>query len=176
MTATTQPSDGFRFLENVHPHVSAHRAKKPVKVQDQLKPNLNGRIALLLTKSVGTMWCAYAFAALALIALPQALGSPLTLVQWISQTFIQLVMLSVIMVGQNLLSAASDKRADDTWKDADATFHTARQIQEHLSVQDSHLAAQDERLQQIVAALASAFPSLQPVPAPVDEGEAPKSS
>ncbi|MGI8824295.1 MAG: hypothetical protein ACR2JC_01370 [Chloroflexota bacterium] len=66
-------------------------------------------------------------------------------------------MLSVIMVGQNLLSTASDKRAEDTWKDADATFHTVRQIQEHLSVQDGHLAAQDARLEQIVPALVAAF-------------------
>lgn len=149
----------FRFLSSVHPHILAHHKQKPVKVEDQAKPNFNGRIALLLTNAVGTMWCAYAFAALALIALPQALGSPLLLVQWISQTFIQLVMLSVIMVGQNLLSAASDKRAEDTWKDADATFHTARQIQEHLSIQDSHLAAQDARLNQIIAALSAAFPA-----------------
>jgi len=59
------------------------------------------------------MWCAYAFAALALIALPQAIsGGTFALIQWISQTFIQLVMLSVIMVGQNLLGMASDKRAE----------------------------------------------------------------
>jgi hypothetical protein len=158
MGVDTHTATGFRFLPELHPHISAHEEQKPVKVKDQLKPNLNGKIALLLTKGVGTMWCAYAFAALALIALPQAFGSPLLLIQWISQTFIQLVMLSVIMVGQNLLSAASDKRADDTWKDADATFHTAQQIQDHLLVQDTHLAAQDARLEQIVAALGKAFP------------------
>src|SRR5437660_9243699 len=101
-----------------------------------------------------------AFAALALIALPQAIqGGVLTSVQWLSQTFIQLVMLSVIMVGQNILSAASDKRAEDTWKDADATFHTASDIQAHLTMQDAHLAAQDERLAQIIAAIVKALPA-----------------
>ncbi|GAC1629120.1 MAG: hypothetical protein NVS4B2_10850 [Chloroflexota bacterium] len=150
----------FSFLPKLHPHIAAHREHKPVKVEDHSPSTLNGRIALLLTKGVGTMWCAYAFAALALVALPQALGSPLLLVQWISQTFIQLVMLSVIMVGQNLLSAASDKRAEDTWMDADATFHMAREIQDHLLVQDSHLAAQDARLQQIVDALSTSFPHM----------------
>jgi hypothetical protein len=157
--ATDSRTERFRFLPSFHPHMSAHKEQKPVKVEDQVKPNLNGRIALILTRAVGTMWCAYAFACLALIAVPQAFGSPLMLIQWISQTFIQLVMLSVIMVGQNLLSAASDKRAEDTWNDADATFHTARQIQEHLVVQDAHLAAQDARLEQIVAALGAAFPA-----------------
>ncbi len=167
---------GFRFLPKVHPHIAAHREQKPAKIEDQVKPNLNGRIALLLTKGVGTMWCAYAFAALALIALPQAFGSPLLLIQWISQTFIQLVMLSVIMVGQNLLSAASDKRSEDTWKDADATFHTAQQIQEHLLLQDSHLAAQDARLQQIVDALTTAFPSAAAELAAPDGNDSPTST
>ncbi|HEX8918361.1 MAG TPA: hypothetical protein VF898_07650 [Chloroflexota bacterium] len=175
MGIDTNIATAFRFLPKVHPHVASHREQKPVKVEDQIKPNLNGKIALLLTKGVGTMWCAYAFAALALIALPQALGSPLTLIQWISQTFIQLVMLSVIMVGQNLLSAASDKRAEDTWKDADATFHTAGQIQEHLLLQDNHLAAQDVRLEEIIAALTTAFPSVAAQLGQPDGGEPPAS-
>jgi hypothetical protein len=107
------------------------------------------------------MWCAYAFTVLALIALPPAIsGGILTTIQWLSQTFIQLVMLSVIMVGQNLLSAASDKRAEDTWKDADATFHTATQIQEHLAAQDAQLEAQSERLTQITAMLTKAYPAV----------------
>jgi hypothetical protein len=151
----TQPNQATA----VHPHILAHRTSRPVHVQDGAPRNLNGRIALALTKGVGTMWCAYAFAILALIALPEAAKSPLTLIQWISQTFIQLVMLSVIMVGQNLLSAASDKRAEDTWKDADATFHTARQIQDHLSAQDAQLAAQEACLQRIIKALATAYPN-----------------
>ena len=150
----------IEFVPAIHPHILKHHDQKPVKVADQAPPNFNGRIALLLTKGVGTMWCAYAFAALALIALPQAIsGGTFALIQWISQTFIQLVMLSVIMVGQNLLGMASDKRAEDTWKDADATFHTARQIQAHLDVQDAHLASQDERLAQIIAAVAKALPA-----------------
>jgi hypothetical protein len=148
-----------RFVPAIHPHISKHAEAKPVKVADQMPQNLNGRVALLLTRAVGTMWCAYAFAALALIALPQALaGGTLTTIQWLSQTFIQLVMLSVIMVGQNLLSAASDKRAEDTWKDADATFHTALQIQAHLEAQDVQLAAQGERLAQITAMITKAYP------------------
>jgi len=150
----------FHYVPRIHPHIERHREQKPVMVEDQAPATFNGRIALLLTQGVGTMWCAYAFAALALVTLPQAItGGTLALVQWISQTFIQLVMLSVIMVGQNLLSAASDKRAEDTWKDADATFHTAREIQTHLDMQDAHLAAQDERLAQIIAALAVAYPA-----------------
>jgi hypothetical protein len=115
---------------------------------------LNGRIALVLTTAVGTMWCAYAFALLALLVVPEALhGGLLTFVQWVSQTFIQLVMLSVIMVGQSILGKASDKRAEMTYKDAEATFHEAQQIQAHLKVQDDALNAMLERLEKLEQAL-----------------------
>ena len=88
------------------------------------------------------MWCAYAFAALALVALPEAAGGGLLLlIQWLSQTFIQLVMLSVIMVGQNIVGAAADRRAEMTYKDADAILHEAIQIQRHLKAQDVALNA-----------------------------------
>ena len=80
------------------------------------------------------MWCAYAFVALALVSLPDAIQSwdVVTLVSWISQTFLQLVLLSIIIVGQNVLAAASDKRAQATYEDADAVLHTSLDIQHHL--------------------------------------------
>jgi hypothetical protein len=112
-----------------HPRIAGRKASGPPKTADE-HVGFNGRFALILTTTVGTMWCAYAFAVLALVVLPEAVqGGVLTLVQWVSQTFIQLVMLSVIMVGQNILGRASDKRADMTYKDADATFHEAESIQ-----------------------------------------------
>jgi hypothetical protein len=72
--------------------------------------------------------------ALALVSLPSAISShkPVVLVSWISQTFLQLVLLSVIIVGQNVLAAAADKRAEATYNDADAVLHEAVKIQEHL--------------------------------------------
>ena len=124
------------FVHVPHPHIAKRKQTGPAKTTDE-NVGFNGKVALILTTVVGTMWCAYAFAMLALVALPQAAGGgSLALIQWLSQTFIQLVMLSVIMVGQNILSRASDKRADMTYKDADATFHEAEQIQSHLIEQD----------------------------------------
>ena len=91
------------------------------------------------------MWCAYAFALLALISLPDAIriGRP-AIISWIAQTFLQLVLLSIIIVGQNILSAASDKRSEATYRDADAVLHEALQIQKHLE-------AQDQAIEQILA-------------------------
>jgi len=74
----------------------------------------NTTLALTITKSVGTMWVAYAFAALALISLPAAIasGEVIVIVSWIAQTFLQLVLLPIIIVGQNVIQAANDARAE----------------------------------------------------------------
>lgn len=71
------------------------------------------KVAIFITKIVGTMWCAIAFTLLALISLPEALNNgTATTISWIAQTFLQLVLLSIIMVGQNLQSRHSELRAD----------------------------------------------------------------
>jgi hypothetical protein len=66
-----------------------------------------------ITKTVGTMWIAYLFAAIALVSLPAALhsGDVIVIVAWIAQTFFQLVLLPIIIVGQNVIQAANDARA-----------------------------------------------------------------
>ena len=71
------------------------------------------KVAVIITKIVGTMWCAMAFTVLALISLPAAIhAGTATTVSWIAQTFLQLVLLSIIMVGQNLQTRHSELRAD----------------------------------------------------------------
>lgn len=76
----------------------------------------NDWFAARLTAGVGTMWCAYLFTLIALKGLPGAIRTASStngnsLVQWFAQTFVQLVLLSVIIVGQNLQSAEAEKRA-----------------------------------------------------------------
>lgn len=62
----------------------------------------NAWVAVRITKIVGTMYCAYVFAVIALVALPSAIqqGSPTVLVNWVSANFLQLVLLPIIIVGQ----------------------------------------------------------------------------
>ncbi|MCX8033569.1 MAG: hypothetical protein N3B14_09365 [Thermoleophilia bacterium] len=125
-----------------HPHITARRVERPALVREQHGPGFNGTLAKLITEGVGTMWCAYLFAALALVALPQAIqGGILAIVQWVSQTFLQLVLLSIIMVGQQVIGAASDKRALQTYNDAEALLHEVQQLQAHLAAQDELLEA-----------------------------------
>ena len=95
----------------------------------------NGWLALQITNSVGTMWCAYAFAILALISLPDAIkAGTAALIAWIAQTFLQLVLLSIIMVGQRVAAAASDKQAFQTYKDAEALLEINDDMQKLLKV------------------------------------------
>ena len=146
----------IEFRHVPHPRVAARKLSGPPKTTD-VPVGLNDRIGLALTTVIGTMWCAYAFACLALVALPSAAGGGiLALIQWLSQTFIQLCMLSVIMVGQNILSRAADKRSDMTYQDADATLHEAGQIQAHLQLQDDAMNALLAKVEQLEAALARA--------------------
>ncbi len=81
----------------------------------------NAKLALLITRSVGTMACAYIFGLIALISLPAAIssGQVIIIVAWIAQTFLQLVLLSIIMVGQSVQSAASDTRAAKQFADTE---------------------------------------------------------
>ena len=144
----------IRFDHSPHPRIAERAKTGPPRTTDE-HVGFNGRVALILTTVVGTMWCAYAFALLALVVLPEALhGGLLTSIQWVSQTFIQLVMLSVIMVGQNILGKASDKRADMTYRDADATLHEAEQIQAHLQAQDDALNSLMEKVERLEGLLA----------------------
>ena len=77
----------------------------------------NTRLAVLITRSVGTMWAAYLFTMIALVSFPQALdafihGNSLVGINWLSQSFLQLVLLPIIIVGQNVISASQDARAE----------------------------------------------------------------
>ncbi len=137
------------FEHQPHSRIAERRKTSPPTTAAE-HVGVNGRIALVLTTVVGTMWCAYAFAILALVVLPQAIGGGLLpLVQWVSQTFIQLVMLSVIMVGQNILGRAADKRSLMTYQDADAAFHEAGQIQAHLLKQDEAINALLDKVERL---------------------------
>jgi hypothetical protein len=90
----------------------------------------NAWVAVKVSRGVGSMWCAYVFAGIALISLPAAIASHsvIILVAWVAQTFLQLVLLSVIMVGQDVQSQASDARAAKTFEDAEVI---ADRLDEH---------------------------------------------
>lgn len=107
---------------------------------EQETAGVNTKIAVILTRGVGSMWCAYGFVFLALIGLCAILGllSPLValLVAWTSQTLIQLVLLPVIMVGQNVLGKHQELMADEQFQTTQKTYSDIEQIMQHLDAQD----------------------------------------
>jgi flagellin-like hook-associated protein FlgL len=158
-----------------HPWRDERDAAGPVKVADQhpsgnAVARFNTRLALVITRVVGSMWCAYAFALFDLISLPAAIqAGTAAIVSWIAQTFLQLVLLSVIMVGQNVQADAADKRSEATYKDAEAILHGLDQAAAHLAAQDQafgavqdHLAGQDETLATLIERVTDALAALEP--------------
>jgi hypothetical protein len=129
-----------------HPHVKQREKAGPPTVaaaaQAIQRPGrigrFNARFGLMITVVVGTMWTAYLFTCLALVSAPAAFhsGDRIIIVAWIAQTFLQLVLLPIIIVGQNIQAAAADARSQATYDDASAVLAEARQIQAHLLAQD----------------------------------------
>ena len=131
---------GDLFRHNPVERLIELRQRRPV-MSGELRVGFNGKIGLFITTVVGTMWAAYIFTIIALISLPAAIRSHdvIIIVAWIAQTFLQLVLLPIIIVGQNIQGAASDRRAIETYKDAEAILHECVQLQEHLMAQDKVL-------------------------------------
>ncbi len=157
-----------QLVSEVYQHVPHPRTKArmagtappPPKVDDQ-RVGVNGKLGLMITTIVGTMWAAYIFTILALISLPSAInsGDTIIIIAWIAQTFLQLVLLPIIIVGQNIQGKAADKRSEETYNDAEAVLHECLQIQEHLSAQDKAQQEQIEELKQLLAQLRGTPPA-----------------
>jgi hypothetical protein len=95
------------------------------------------RAGIKITSIVGTMWCAVAFALIALYGLPGALAAG-QFVSWLAQTFLQLVLLSIIMVGQAVGGAKTEARDIET-HDAVMAEHAekhAASMAEHAETQE----------------------------------------
>jgi len=107
--------------------------KQFLRPLERRENRFNEWLAIHITKIVGTMWCAYAFALLALISLPAAIrGGTATLISWIAQTFLQLVLLSIIMVGQNIAAKKSDRQLDQTYRDSEELLKISAAMHELL--------------------------------------------
>jgi hypothetical protein len=120
-------------------HIPHPRIEERAKIGPHLTKHehigFNGRLATLITNMVSTMWCAYLFAVIALISLPAAIaGGTATIVSWVAQTFLQLVLLSVIMVGQKVAARASDKQALQTYKDTEALLKIQDEVHRLIKI------------------------------------------
>ena len=110
VTAQTSPTE-YRPR-----HISSREVRERM-TGDNAISQFNSKVAVIITKAVGSMWAAYLFVLIALVSFPQALnaflnGDAVTGVAWLSQSFLQLVLLPILLVGQNVIAAAQDARAE----------------------------------------------------------------
>jgi hypothetical protein len=126
-------------------HLGQVVSLKGLSTEVKAVEGFNAKVAVILTRCVGSMACAYLFCLIALVSLPAILIEAgalkrtavpnfltkpglILIVAWVAQTFLQLVLLSVIMVGQSVQSVASDARAEKEFSDTEFIMD---QVNEH---------------------------------------------
>lgn len=132
-----------------HPWIDARKFRRPARVRDQYV-GLNGRIAAVITEGVGSMWAFYAatlfqlgWIGLAVLGVIRFDPYPFAFLLFLS-SLAQLVLMFVIMVGQQVLGRAGDQRSEQTFRDAEAILHECRRLQRHLTAQDELIARMSE--------------------------------
>jgi CO dehydrogenase/acetyl-CoA synthase epsilon subunit len=112
----------------------------------------NRRLAEKITSFVSTMWCAYIFAALALISLPAAIksGDVVVIVAWVAQTFLQLVLLSIIMVGQQVSSQSVEEMIKETHTASLGEFELAKEARSLADQELKELKAIAKEIHQVL--------------------------
>jgi uncharacterized membrane protein len=135
-------SRGVSLLENSpHPWIEQHQVQPPPQAIDQAV-GVNGKIAAWLTQRLGSMWAFYAAAATQVLWVGLAEAGvqrfdpyPFAFMTFLS-TLAQLIFMIVIMVGQDVLGRAADRRSEQTFLDAEAILHECRRMKARLSAQD----------------------------------------
>ena len=149
------------FTHHPHPQTEKRKLKAPPKVADE-HVGFNGRLGAAITRRVGTMWAVYialiiqvTWMALATLGIWEFKRDPypFAFLLFLSN-IVQLLLMFVIMVGQQVLGQAADKRAVVTYQDAEAILHECLQMQEHLHAQDraiEHIVSHMEQLNKKMA-------------------------
>lgn len=135
---------------------SAHKLVQSHHVQTHvhgtgLIGRFNAWFAVAATQAVGTMWAFYLFCLIALVSFPAALtaflhGDTVTGIAWLSQSAIQLVLLPLLLVGQRVISAAQDARAQTDHDTLVALHALTTQNEKLLELQSQVLEQQTKTL------------------------------
>ncbi len=139
------PTDAEIFHYEPHPRMAEMERTPAPRMADE-HVGFNGHLAALITKGVGNMWAFYLVAAamaLWMVGLGKTLfgdSYPSALMLLVFGGIMQMLLMIAIMVGQQVLGSAADKRAAQTYKDAEAILHECQQVQAHLQRQDRLLA------------------------------------
>ena len=126
---------------------------------------LTDRIALKATGVVGTM--GFFYACLIMVTIPLLIPPTMAVVQYISSGYLQLILLPLIMVGQNLQSRHSETRAENDYQ---VNMRAEREIEhvfKHLEYQNAILIALmgklDLRLEDVLAISEDTYATLEKI-------------
>jgi uncharacterized membrane protein len=132
------------YTEVRHPRAHARRNADPAQAGE--RAGFNERLAAWITVRIGSMWTVYICLAVTLIwmavASRQVLGFdpyPYPFLLFLGNVA-QLLLIFIILLGQQVLGRAADRRSMHTYQDAEAILVDCEQIQNHLLAQDAHLA------------------------------------
>lgn len=121
--ATTPGGSPPKPYRHTRHYMNGALALRPGAIKHELAAadSFNAKVAVVLTKVVGTMWCFWVFNGIALVSFPSAIHqhSLTVLINWVSSNWIQLILLPALMVGQNLQNVAADARADKMFADTE---------------------------------------------------------
>ncbi len=134
---------------------------KPQNVNIRHKAGLGfqDKLALVITTAVGTMYAVYFFiVALAGWMLWQGVISkhpfdpyPFAFLLFMGN-IVQLLLMPLIMVGQNIQARHSELRADEEYKTTLSSYHDLETILKHLNAQDEAIMRQTKILQELLEA------------------------
>jgi len=133
--------------------------RKPENVNELHKEavesgGFNAKFAVFLTQHVGTMWTAYVFTGICLVGLLAIFGAlpaiVVALVLWLTSEFFSLVLLPIIMVGQNILGKKTEMQADEQFKATMSSYQDIEGIMNHLDAQDAELLRHTTMLEDLV--------------------------
>jgi len=152
------------FEHHPHPWIKQRQETRPAPPPDA-RIGFNGRLGRAITQAAGTMWAFYAAALFMGVWMVLSLFKVITFDPYpfafllFLGNIVQLLLMFVIMVGQQVLAGSSDQRALQTYKDAEAILAECLQLQTHLQEQDKTLMEVVERVETMVRNGQSAVPA-----------------
>lgn len=135
-------------------YIHQRHAHQPVNVNDvhaAERLSFNARVAVWISSHVGSMVCAYVFAAIGVGSLVGVFTNNVLLAAIcgsFSSYFLQLVLLPILALGQNILGRHAELQAEEQYQTTLKTYHDSEQIVAHLEAQDQHALAVAAELDQ----------------------------
>lgn len=145
-------------LSETYEKIVRHKPRNVNELHKELL-GLQDKIALAVTTAVGTMYAVYAFAIWMggwMLWQTRFAHKPFDPYPFAFLLFlgniIQLLLMPLIMVGQNIQGKHSELRAEEEFKTTQSSYHDIESILKHLDEQDQELLRQTKMLEELMNA------------------------